>query len=147
MESTRQRWYQANKAKPIARAAAWAAANLHKRQIIKRRHDAKKWKSTLRAQAKTPEGRLQSRRNKLKSKFGITLEEYSKMLETQQGVCAICGCPPGKRSLAVDHDHTTGQIRELLCGRCNTILGLVDEKVQCLEALAAYLVKHKPVSI
>ncbi len=56
----------------------------------------------------------------LRRKFGITLEEYNKLLAHQGGVCYICGkaCTTG-RKLAVDHDHDTGMIRGLLCVNCN----------------------------
>jgi hypothetical protein len=69
-------------------------------------------------------------RNKiLLNKYGITLEEYNSMLEKQEHKCAICGDHEsntrwGKTvKLAVDHDHTTGKVRGLLCQRCNTTLG------------------------
>lgn len=62
----------------------------------------------------------------LKKRFGLTLEDYAKMLEAQNGVCAICKTPPASnRRLAVDHCHTTRRIRQLLCTKCNTALGLL----------------------
>jgi len=60
----------------------------------------------------------------LKVRYGLTLEDYDRMLEDQDGKCAICGdIEPSGRRLAVDHDHHTGNIRGLLCLRCNTRLG------------------------
>jgi hypothetical protein len=60
----------------------------------------------------------------LKSKFGITLEQYNKKFEAQKGLCAICGNPePTNKRLAVDHDHETEEVRDLLCSRCNPGLG------------------------
>lgn len=60
----------------------------------------------------------------LKSVYGITLEQYDKMFETQNGVCAICsGINKDGRRLFVDHDHKTGEIRGLLCYQCNSLLG------------------------
>jgi hypothetical protein len=55
----------------------------------------------------------------LKREFGITVEQYRKMLEHQGGKCATCGHPPKIRRLSVDHDHKTGRVRGLLCGICN----------------------------
>ncbi len=57
-----------------------------------------------------------------KSLYGITIEEYNILLEFQEGKCAICGRPPKNRRLAVDHDHKTGEVRGLLCMRCNQTL-------------------------
>lgn len=61
------------------------------------------------------------RRSALKTKFGLTVEQYDEMLAIQGGVCYICRRPPGTRRLAVDHDHRTGLVRGLLCssGRRN----------------------------
>jgi hypothetical protein len=61
------------------------------------------------------------RRSALKTKFGITPEQYDEMLDLQGGVCYICRRPPGAKRLAVDHDHRTGLVRGLLCssGRRN----------------------------
>lgn len=79
---------------------------------------------------RTPQGpsvwQLQQRDKYLQRKYGITLGQYRAMLAAQGGVCAICGQPETREfeghviNLAVDHDHTTGQVRGLLCARCNT---------------------------
>lgn len=67
---------------------------------------------------------------KLKYDYGITLEEYTKILLDQNSSCAICGRHQSefKLALAVDHCHTTGKIRGLLCGPCNTGLGHYEKK-------------------
>lgn len=77
----------------------------------------------------------------LKKRFGIGVGEYRAKEAAQGGRCAACGDPPGARSLAVDHDHQTGAIRDLLCDRCNTSIGLMREMPSRLEALIAYLRK------
>ena len=76
----------------------------------------------------------------LQRKYGITPEDYNYMLEQQQGGCAICfqGNPSGRR-LAVDHNHDTGEVRGLLCGRCNVGLGNFGDNVDNLEAAIDYL--------
>lgn len=76
----------------------------------------------------------------LKSKFGLSDAEYAAMLAEQGGVCAICGgeCATGWR-LAVDHCHQTGQIRGLLCGRCNRAIGQMEDDPELLGAAANYL--------
>lgn len=56
--------------------------------------------------------------------YGITPEQYWKIYQAQGGVCAICCIASGKaRRLAVDHDHKTGEVRGLLCGPCNQMIG------------------------
>ncbi len=70
----------------------------------------------------------------------MTLEDYERMLEAQNGVCAICGEPrPDERTLHVDHDHETGVIRGLLCFRCNQAIGSFQEDHDIFQAAADYL--------
>ena len=91
------------------------------------------------------------RRRTLKYEFGITPEQYCAMLQRQNGLCAICqnpesvrnGVTNAPRKLAVDHDHTTGRVRDLLCQKCNTALGKFRENPMILERAIAYLEKHK----
>ena len=84
--------------------------------------------------------------------FGITLVDYNRMADSQGFTCAICrdvvedkaAKMPGKaRALHVDHCHRTGKIRQLLCGRCNSILGLCDESVERLQLIAQYILDHQ----
>jgi hypothetical protein len=70
------------------------------------------------------------------------------MAEHQNNLCAICQQPEtatlnGKiKRLAVDHDHTTNQTRELLCNNCNSMLGYYNDNPELLEKAANYLKKH-----
>lgn len=89
---------------------------------------------------------LAYRRSRLKQKYGITLEEYGRLLGMQNGVCAICRQEEvtrdhrGKlRELAVDHDHITGKVRGLLCNQCNNMLGRAKDSVTILQAAIDYL--------
>jgi hypothetical protein len=92
---------------------------------------------------RTKEQRLKAR---LKTKYGITLEEYDQMLKAQNGKCAICGTrKSGNKQtnrLAVDHDHETGFIRGLLCSACNSGLGNFKDKTQFLAKAILYLETH-----
>ncbi len=91
------------------------------------------------------------RKQSLKSKFGITLEQYDAMGEAQDWKCYGCGCEPTNKRFAVDHDHKCcpGQkscgkcLRGLLCGNCNTALGLLKEKVQTMLNLIKYVEKYR----
>jgi hypothetical protein len=89
-----------------------------------------------------------SRRGRLlKYKYGITLAEYTKMLEDQSRSCAICGCLENSSrvhgSLAVDHCHSTGSVRGLLCNQCNRAIGMLNDDVDLLRSALKYLEKNK----
>lgn len=83
--------------------------------------------------------------------FGMSLEEYNLKWQIQNGNCAICkkeeSVKRGSRisRLSVDHCHTSNKIRDLLCNRCNTVLGNVEEDIGLLQAMVDYLNKHKEV--
>lgn len=86
------------------------------------------------------------RKNHLRRKFGISLAQYDAMLARQYGCCAICRQPEGERRFCVDHDHTTGAVRCLLCDRCNRLIGLAGENSQLLCNAAAYASGAKTMS-
>lgn len=74
----------------------------------------------------------QKRRYKLKHKYGITEEVYNRMFEQQNGKCKVC---MRQELLKIDHNHKTGEIRGLLCDRCNLAIGLFrDDPGLCLRA-------------
>ena len=77
-------------------------------------------------------------RSKCKS-FGITEEAYAQMLAQQGGVCAICSSDPGDKRLAIDHCHTTGKVRGLLCAECNHGIGKFRDSLTLLERAHGYL--------
>jgi hypothetical protein len=76
----------------------------------------------------------------LRKSFGVTLEQYRAMPQE----CAICGagkCQTG-RNLSVDHDHRTGAVRGLLCGKCNHGLGQFNDDPALLSAAIEYLKRN-----
>jgi hypothetical protein len=89
------------------------------------------------------------RSQSLKRKFGITLDQYERLLAQQAGGCAVCrkGERANGRRLAVDHDHTCcpGQVtcgrcvRGLLCSSCNLHFGAIGDSLAHIEAMASYL--------
>lgn len=87
-----------------------------------------------------------SRKQSLKSNYGITLEMYDELVIKQSGICAVCSTDkfegPGKR-LMVDHNHSTKQIRGLVCCHCNFLIGHSRENPDVLMKAAAYLNKHQ----
>ena len=72
--------------------------------------------------------------------YGMTATEYHELLEYQGGRCYICHRRPASKRLAVDHDHTTGAVRGLLCKACNRdILGHLGDSVEALHRAISYL--------
>lgn len=79
---------------------------------------------------------------RLKSKYGINAAQYKEMLASQGGVCATCGETDGDRRLSVDHCHASGKVRGLLCFRCNSTLGKIEESFELISSIVSYLEKH-----
>ncbi len=78
--------------------------------------------------------------------YGITSDEYDRLLELQGGRCAICRARPKSKRLAVDHDHKSGAVRGLLCSRCNhDLLGSAWDSLALATALWHYM-NTPPVS-
>jgi hypothetical protein len=76
--------------------------------------------------------------------YKITLEEYGALFFAQCGVCAICSEPASPdKVLVVDHDHETGKVRGLLCGTCNSAIGLLKDDTEVIVQAALYLYRTK----
>lgn len=85
-----------------------------------------------------------SRRSSLKKNYGLTEEDYIKMLEQQDYKCAVCEIEQIKciQKFNIDHCHKTGQIRGLLCYACNRAEGFIKSNPTIAIKLAEYLTKH-----
>jgi hypothetical protein len=82
----------------------------------------------------------------LKRTYGITPEEYTALLLSQNGRCAICradGPGRGHQNFCVDHDHQTGEVRGLLCHKCNRAIGLLGDAPETVQAAYEYLSKKR----
>ena len=89
---------------------------------------------------KNRERGLRWRKNgNLKRTYGISLEGYEALLESQGHVCKICGIEKNGKHLAVDHDHKTGKIRGILCENCNRGLGMFKDSPELLQNAIQYL--------
>lgn len=82
-----------------------------------------------------------NRRAKLKKAYGISQEQYDEMFKAQGGTCGICKrfIPHRGEHLCVDHCHTSGEIRGLLCGNCNRAIGLLEDSTEFLSNAIKYL--------
>jgi Recombination endonuclease VII len=95
----------------------------------------------------------EKRSQNYRQNYGITEEDYQRMFEQQGGVCAACGQPPTPQQvgrarrvmtvLHVDHDHTTGEVRALLCSGCNSAMGMLKDDLYRMQALLAYRLRWK----
>lgn len=114
MKEVNSDWYQRNKDKMAALSRAWAANNPEKAKAI-------------------------GHKGHLRKTYGLTLDDYDKLLAMQDGKCAGCGDEFGDNVPHVDHNHETGAVRALLCGPCNKALGMALESPERLIALARYM--------
>jgi hypothetical protein len=103
----------------------------------------KKWR------AENPESRKATRRmGHLKSLYGMSIQDFERMMYEQSNLCLICnnemtvGTRDG-RTVNVDHDHDSGDIRGLLCTRCNNGLGCFDDNPDLMIAAAAYVMRYQ----
>lgn len=89
-------------------------------------------------------GQYTKKNNSLLRSYGISLDEYNDLLDKQDGKCRICKTsnPNGLKNqkfFAVDHNHTTGEVRGLLCNNCNAAIGLFEENEETLYSAIEYL--------
>lgn len=119
----KRQWYQANRESILAYGRRWRDENKDKQRANYQRR-----KSAYRARA-------------IKSEYGIDVSQFDAMRESQNGACAIC-LEPFTKMPHVDHCHSTGKVRALLCPDCNIGLGRFKDNPSRLEAAAAYLRQH-----
>ena len=99
------------------RKSTWVADHMERSRGISRKHY---WSGG---------GRENSLYRSRKAHTGITRQQYDSLMISQNGCCAICGKPPRKNSLYVDHCHSCGEIRSLLCVNCNKAIGCANEEI------------------
>jgi hypothetical protein len=127
----KRRRYLADPEAAIARVKRWQQAN------------PDRVNATQRARRARPDAKRRARAEHLMRKYGMTIEQYDAMLEAQGGGCFICGRPPRDDiSLHVDHDHSTGEVRGILCFCCNNALADFQEDPVLLLKAADYIFRH-----
>ena len=109
----------------------------HYRAVDERRRQEKREY----AAARYRDQRERIRDIQLRHAYGIGVEEYDRILATQDGGCAVCGVAinPNGRRLAVDHCHITGRVRGLLCHLCNVAIGAMRDDPTRLRSAALYV--------
>lgn len=80
--------------------------------------------------------------SKIKTKFGIVKEDYNELIINQNNSCAICFRKDDYQRIGVDHNHKTGKVRGILCARCNTGIGLLQDDIDLLKEAIRYLEKY-----
>lgn len=89
---------------------------------------------------KRPKQTKEQKRKYLIASYGLTVEDYQKLLVKQNNCCAICKTTDwGKPSPSIDHCHTTGKVRGLLCNNCNRAIGLLKDNKEVLKNAIKYL--------
>lgn len=111
------------------RAERWAGKYPEKERECQARYRAK------------PETRVHRRNHYLTIRYGVTLEQYESDYQKQQGKCQIC--EQHFEKLGVDHCHTTGKYRGLLCDACNQAIGSLRDSPELCEKAANYLRRSK----
>ena len=89
--------------------------------------------------------RLNQRRSVLKRRYGLTEDDITRMLSEQKGRCPICRTPITADNLNVDHDHSDGRVRGLLCDRCNRTIGLLKDDAAVVRSAIRYVSRRKGV--
>ncbi|QIG70616.1 putative recombination endonuclease VII protein [Rhizobium phage RHph_I1_18] len=139
---------QNQRVKDHGKAASYRYNKTDKGKATQARHmETDKFLETkrVRNQRRYKEDSAKFRNWDLRSKYGITLDQYNEMFEKQNGCCYICNKHDDEQyyRLSVDHNHDTGKVRKLLCSACNKSLGLLKEDVSTLERMINYINEHK----
>ena len=93
----------------------------------------------MRKPRKRTYNRTQKRKWLIKTRYGLTVEQVDLLVEEQRGLCAICEGPMSR--VCIDHNHTTGTPRGLLCHRCNIRLNPIED-VEFKAKAEAYLRRY-----
>lgn len=91
-----------------------------------------------------PETKKRAKFNSIKHEYGLSKDEWYKILKSQGNCCALCKESSDELTFyQVDHCHETGKIRGILCRRCNLVLGCAKDKIETIKNALIYLKKHK----
>ena len=88
-----------------------------------------------------PQTKGQRRASSLKSRYGLSVDDYNRLLESQSGCCLLCGVHQDELSypMFVDHNHESGVVRGLLCSKCNFKVGWIETNLNDLDKIIKYI--------
>ncbi len=139
-------WYAANRKRALRATRAWHLAHPEQARASRakwQRNNPEKIAASRRAwEENNPEKLFEVRRAARLAKYGMTVDEFAKLLKKQRGRCALCARVPrslGRFGLNVDHCHKTLKIRGLLCNICNMLVGMIDRDPRVLTRLWRYV--------
>jgi hypothetical protein len=147
-KAKKREWYLKNRERVLAEDRKRHADNRTREVEHSRAYYAKNRITLLEERRKKyatdPTYRTKVRDREIKSRYGMTADDFTAMLDEQGGRCAICGTPSAGprakgRRLHIDHDHGSGEVRGLLCTSCNTAIGMMDDSEDMLRAAILYL--------
>jgi hypothetical protein len=88
--------------------------------------------------------KAKSKEQRVRREYGLTLEDVAVMQAAQGGRCAICDRLPSKGNrMHIDHCHSSGVVRGLLCRSCNMYLGTIEARAAQIPAFLNYLEQHR----
>ena len=117
----------------------------HKAELNKRRRDRRRTDPEYRERCLAGRRGDRARNTRLKFSYGISTDDYDALLGQQNGICAICETQ-SEQTLCVDHCHSTGMVRGLLCRKCNLGLGYYDDEPRLLLKAIAYLKRSRRIA-
>ena len=138
-------YYKAHREKMIEKSRQYRSIHRDKRNEYNRKYRMRHYDKVVAAnklwRKQNPDKAKAIRRKERLKRYGITQEEYNKILDRQDGKCAICRIQFGstKRSFAVDHNHETNEVRGILCHRCNQAIGLLREDPAIIARAISYV--------
>ena len=116
---------------------AKASARYRETHTMTQEQKKHKQKLELQRKARNPaKFILYSWAHNLKNVYGLSVEDFERLYKKQHGKCPICD---SYKKLVVDHCHTKGHVRGLLCQQCNSLLGLAKESTMILSQASKYL--------
>lgn len=152
IKASQKKYYEKHKDIIKDKSKAYNSTEERKDYMVNYRESNKdKLNGHSRKYKKKPRSKKISKNGHLKRKFGITLDDYNNMLTEQGGKCMICkntetsveNKTGNVKDLAVDHCHSTGKIRGLLCFRCNTTIGRFEDDIELLKSAIKYIEENK----
>jgi len=138
-KATKTRYRATDKGKANDKKHDLKQRNTPKRkEYLKMNEQLPKTKARRKSYKEKPENKEKKYIKSLMRFYNITKEDYNKMFDNQTGRCAICFCESNIK-LCVDHNHTTGKVRGLLCKKCNSAIGLLKDNTEFLYRAIKYL--------